>query len=162
MRLNLISLVLTTLLVAGCASEPKRFAGPEDPFAMPIGEFMEETELLRVGLVQGEPRELEESELERFDEITEQMTKLINGATELEQVGMYNRHRLYELRSEMVKLVIGDSEPEKVCFRQHTTGTRLKGSMKCYTLEELERRRFEARQLMDHIQSHPQGTHPDS
>lgn len=161
MRFNSILVVLMIFLVAGCATNSKRLAGPEDPFAMPIEEFLQETERLRAGLADGEFREIEDEALSRFDEIDEKITALIGDATELEQIAMYDRQRLYELRTEMVNLVVGEREPTLVCFNQHSTGTRLRGSRRCYTLAELERNRFDARQLMQYIENHPRGQHPD-
>lgn len=162
MRLNVVLIVLIPLMVAGCATTEQRIASPKDPFAMPIEEFMQEQATLRAGVAQGEPREFEAEELARFDEIGEQIEALVGDATELEQIPLYRRHRLYELRTEMVKLVVGDSDPQLICFKQHTTGTRLKDRTRCYTLQELETNRFEARRLMQEIQAHPQGKHPDS
>lgn len=162
MRITFIPLVLMILAFAGCATNDQRTASPRDPFAMPIQEFMQEADKLRVGLAQGEPRELEKEELERFDEISERIRTLVGDATEIDQIPMDDRIQLFQLRSEMVKLAVGDVEPEIVCFKQHVTGTRLKGKRRCYTLAELENARMNAEYIMQYIQNHPQGTHPDS
>lgn len=161
MRFTPILVVLMILLAAGCATNSKRLAGPEDPFAMPIDQFLQETERLRAGLADGEFRDIEEEDLARFDEVERKITALIGDATKLEQIAMYDRQRLYELRTEMVNLVVGEREPTLVCFNQKTTGTRLRGTRRCYTLAELERNRFDARQLMQYIENYPRGQHPD-
>jgi hypothetical protein len=157
MQLKSISLVLAVLLLAGCASMGPRVPTHEDPFAMPIDEFMQEHAILRANLLEGEPRELEEDEWTKFDEISGELVDLVGDATEIEQIDMQDRHQLYELRLAMVNLVVGDVEPEMVCFRQHTTGTRLRGQRRCYTLQDLENRRFDAQALMRYIGSMPQG-----
>lgn len=162
MRFNFISVFLITFLIAGCATNSQRLAGPEDPFAMPIDEFMQETASLYINLKQGEPRELEAEEWEEFDEIRERITELVGNATEIEQIPMNRRRQLYELRSRMVQLVAGDIQSSRVCFTENTTGTRLRGNTRCYTLAELEQNRLEAQRLMDYIQRHPRGQHPDS
>lgn len=149
------------LLVAGCATTTQRVAGPEDPFAMPIDEFMLEHAILRANLTEGEPRELEEGEWEKFDDISDRLIDLVGDATELEQIRMGDRHQLYELRTQMVELVVGDIEPTMVCFRQQTTGTRLRGTRRCYTIEDLQRDRFVAQEIMRYIHNIPQGEHPD-
>jgi hypothetical protein len=162
MRSSSILVILTIILLSGCAVTGQRVASPEDPFAMPIEEFMHEHAVLRANLMAGEPRQLEEEEWEKFDDISTRLAALVGDATELEQIETRDRHQLYELRMQMVDLVVGDIEPTMVCFQQHTTGTRLRGTRRCYTLEELERNRFEAQTLMRYIQSQPQGAHPDS
>ena len=162
MRLTTLTAILGVFLLAGCAMTGQRVAGPEDPFAMPIDEFMQEHAILRASLTQGEPRELEEDEWEKFDDISARLVDLVGDATELEQIEMRDRNQLYELRKQMVDVVVGDVEPTMVCFRQHTTGTRLRGNTRCYTLEELERDRFVAGEIMRYIQNIPQGAHPDS
>ncbi len=162
MRLNTVFVVLAVILLSACAVSGPRVASTEDPFAMPIEEFMHEHAILRASLTEGEPRELEEEEWEKFDDISARLVDLVGDATELEQIEMQDRRQLYELRMQMVDLVVGDVEPTMVCFQQHTTGTRLRGSRRCYTLEELERNRFEAQNLMRYIQSQPGGAHPDS
>lgn len=162
MRINSIPIVLMLLLIAGCAATEHRVASPKDPFAMPIDEFLQEADKLRAGMAQGEPREFEEQEMEKFDEMAEQINELVGDATELEQITMYNRTRLYELRTQMVKMVVGDADPTMVCFKQHTTGTRLRGNTRCYTLEEMQQNKFEAEKLTRLIQDLPQGKHPDS
>lgn len=162
MRFNFIFIVMMLFLAAGCATNGQRIASLEDPFAMPIDEFMQEHAILRANLVQGEPRELGEEEWEKFDDISARLVDLIGNATEIEQIAMNDRHQLFELRSQMVDLVVGDVEPTLVCFNQYTTGTRLRGTRRCYTLEELERNRFDAQELMRYIQNIPQGRHPDT
>lgn len=162
MRINFIPMVLMLLLIAGCATVEHRVASAKDPFAMPIDEFLEEVDKLRVSMAQGEPREFEPQEIERFDQMTEQIKDLIGDATELEQITMYYRTRLYELRTQMVKMMVGDADPTMICFKQHTTGTRLRGNTRCYTLQEVQENKFEAERLTRYIQDLPQGRHPDS
>lgn len=162
MRINSIPIALVLLLIAGCVTVEHRVASANDPFAMPIDEFLEEIDKLRVSMALGEPREFEVQEIERFDEMTEQIKDLLGDATELEQITMYNRTRLYELRTQMVKMMVGDADPTMICFKQHTTGTRLRGNTRCYTLQEMQENKFEAEQLTRYIQDLPQGKHPDS
>jgi hypothetical protein len=162
MQIKLVAMFMILLLVAGCGVTPQRVASPEDPFAMPIDEFMVEHSILRAHLLEGEPRKLDEDEWAKFDDISARLVDLVGEATELEQIEMRDRHRLYELRTQMVNLVVGDVEPAVVCFRQHVTGTRLRGNRRCYTLEDLEKDRFIAQEIMRYIQNIPHGAHPDS
>jgi hypothetical protein len=161
MHVKLIAAFLMLSLTVGCGVTPQRVASPEDPFAMPIDEFMLEHAILRAHLVEGEPRELDEDEWEKFDDISARLVDLVGEATELEQIDMRDRHQIYELRTQMVNVVVGDVEPAVVCFRQHVTGTRLRGNRRCYTLEDLEKDRFIAQEIMRYIQNIPQGEHPD-
>ncbi len=161
MRIQSIAVFLTIILLAGCAVQGPRVANPEDPFAMPIEEFMHEHAILRANLTQGEPRELEDEEWERFDDISARFLDLVGDATELEQIDMHDRRQLYELRMQMVDVVVGDVEPTVVCFRRNTTGTRLRGTRRCHTLDELRRDRFVAQEIMRYIQNIPHGAHPD-
>ncbi|MFU8878076.1 MAG: hypothetical protein ACNA7E_08030, partial [Wenzhouxiangellaceae bacterium] len=70
------------LLLAGCASTSgnMRLATPEDPFAMPVGEFLQEQEILIANLQEGEPRELDEFEWRRLNRVTGSITELVGDA----------------------------------------------------------------------------------
>lgn len=161
MNKSLFLAVVSAFVLAACATSSQRIPSPSDPFAMPIEEFQQETAKLRANLKEGEPRELDEEEWKRFDEILAGMDELVGGATEINQVPDNNRSRLFELRSSMLNLLVGDAAEEVVCFRQQTTGTRLKDRRRCYTLAQLEAERFEAETLMRYIDSLPQGMEHD-
>lgn len=161
MMKSVLLAVVSALVLAACATTPQRTPSPSDPFGMPIDEFQQEAAKLRASLKDGEPRDLDEKEWERLDEILASMDDLVGNATEIDQVPMNNRTRLYELRSSMVNLLVGDVEDEVVCFRQQTTGTRLKDRQRCYTLAQLEAEKFEAETLMRYIDSLPQGMEHD-
>lgn len=161
MKKSLLLAAVSAVVLTACATTSPRTPSPSDPFAMPIQEFQQETAKLRANLKEGEPRELDEAEWERLEEILAGMDELVGDATEIDQVPMEYRYRLYELRSSMLNLLVGDVEDEVVCFRQQTTGTRLKDKRRCYTLAQLEAERFEAETLMRYIDSLPQGMDHD-
>ena len=160
-RFNVLGFVLV-FLIAGCSSTGDINEARNDPFGMPIDEFKQEHAILRSGLEEGEPRELSEEELAQFDELSDEIMDLVGSATELEDIAPGDRRQIAALRKGLTDVVMGEAEPRRVCFRQHVTGTRLKGVRRCYTLDQINRNRFAAKEIMQYIQNLPSGAHPDS
>jgi len=152
--LKTIALLLLTLsLSLGCATtrEPERLASPEDPFAMPIDEFIEEQQILRANLEAGNPRSLDEKEWQRLNRIHQNIDQLIGQARTIEEVDLENRYTLFQLRNQLIAMLVGGAADDVVCFRQQSTGTRLGGGRRCMTRAELEQSRFRTEYLMEFI-----------
>jgi len=155
----LLSICLISL-IAACATtsrEPARLASPEDPFAMPISDFLDEQEILISNLAQGTPRQLDEREWDRLNRIRDNIINLIDDAESIDEIDMETRYTLFQLRTQLVATAIGGNADDIVCFRNRSTGTRVGPRRTCMTRAELDQKEFNARFVMEYINAQPQG-----
>lgn len=148
------------LVLAGCAttSNNMRLATPEDPFAMPVDEFLHEQQVLIANLEAGEPRELDEFEWRRLNRITGGITELVGDARKLEDIDLETRYTLFELRNQLVAMLIGGSAEEVVCHHVRLTGTRIGSNRRvCMSRVEMEQSRFQAQFALEFLNASPEG-----
>ena len=145
-----------TLLLAACATNndgPERLATPEDPVAMSIPDYKREQAMLVSNLHNGVPRELEEKEWERLERIQSNILNLLDDAREIEELDLETRYTLFQLRNQLVALVIAGTAQEVVCVRQQLTGTRLGNRRRCMTRFEWEQSRYYAEYVEEYVRS---------
>lgn len=130
MRLSNLMVLLAIILLAGCASLTDRGPSHEDPFAMPVDEFMQEHADLRASLLEGDPRELDEDEWKEFNALSTELVHLVGDATEIEEIEMSDRHRIYELRTDMDE-VVGEVNSRPACTHSPMIGSRMRKSRRC-------------------------------
>lgn len=160
MTIRIVLAISLILLAAACATgpqAPERLASPEDPFAMPIIDFLDEQEILIANLSQGEPRQLDEREWDRLTRIRDNIVELVGEATSIEEIDMETRFTLFQLRTQLVATAIGGNAEDIVCFRNRATGTRVGPRRTCMTRAELDQKQFNAQFLMEYINALPQG-----
>ncbi|PKL95344.1 MAG: hypothetical protein CVV18_05880 [Gammaproteobacteria bacterium HGW-Gammaproteobacteria-8] len=157
MRIMLAGVLSVALASCATTTKTERLASPEDPFAMPIQEFLDEQQILLANLEQGYPRELDEFEWKRLNRITDNITELVGDAQEIEEIDLDTRYTLFQLRTQMVAMLVGGTAEDVVCFRQQLTGTRLGNKRRCMTRAELEQSRFYSDYVMEFIRQLPQG-----
>jgi len=157
MRLILLTLGLgLVLFLTACATNndgPQRLATPEDPLAMPIPEYKREQAMLVSNLHNGVPRELEENEWERLERIQTNILRLLGDAREIEELDLETRYTLFQLRNQLVALVIAGTAQEVVCVRQQLTGTRLGNRRRCMTRFEWEQSEYYAEYVEEYVRS---------
>lgn len=159
--LNRVFLVITLiLLTTACATGPavpERLASPEDPFAMPIIDFLDEQRVLLSNLSQGYPRQLDEREWDRLNRISDNIVELVGEARTIEEIDMETRYTLFQLRTQLVATAVGGNADDIVCFKNRTTGTRVGPRRTCMTRAELDQKQFNAQFVMEYINAQPQG-----
>jgi len=159
--INRFFLAITLIFLAtACATGPavpERLASPEDPFAMPINEFLDEQRILLSNLGQGYPRELTDREWDRLNRISENIVELVGEADRIEEIDMETRYTLFQLRTQLVATAVGGNADDIVCFRNRTTGTRVGPRRTCMTRAELDQKTFNAQYVMEYINAQPQG-----
>lgn len=148
------------LVLAGCAttSNTMRPATPEDPFAMPVDEFLYEKQVLLANLEKGEPRELDEFEWRRLNRITGNITELVGDARKLDDIDLETRNTLFKLRNQLVAMLIDGSAEEIVCHNVRLTGTRIGSNQRvCMSRNEMEKSRFRAQFALEFLNATPEG-----
>jgi len=151
---NFATAVGLAVILAACAtngSEPLRLATPEDPLAMSIPEYKREQSMLVNNLAQGNPRELDDQEWDRLSRIQDTILELLGDAKEIEEIDLETRYTIFQLRQQMVAMVISGTAMEMVCVRQQLTGTRLGKRRRCMTRAEWEQSRYYAEYVEEFV-----------
>lgn len=159
MTVKILTAAVIAMLLAACASTSSmRLATPEDPFAMPIDEFLQEQQIVLNDLEQGQPRELDEYEWKRLNRITGNITELVGDARKVEDIDLETRNTLFDLRNQLVAMLVGGSAQEVVCHQVRLTGTRLGSNRRiCVSRMELEQSRFQAQYALEFLNASPSG-----
>jgi hypothetical protein len=142
------------LILSACATtggEPLRLATPEDPLAMSIPDYKREQAMLVNNLAQGNPRELDEQEWDRLGRIQNNILELLGDADEIEEIDLETRYTIFQLRQQMVAMVIAGTAMEMVCVRQQLTGTRLGQRRRCMTRAEWEQSHYYAEYVEEFV-----------
>lgn len=128
--------VLVAILITACASTP-RSSTPARPEIVSIPEYREFLVELDSAIQDGEPRELNDREMERYSETTGKLNRLLAQYDSLDNMPEDHRRELFNLHEALQSTVVGRREDQILCRRTKTVGTNFRET-RCMTHAQWE------------------------
>lgn len=137
-----------SLAIAGCAgtgtssmSNDADVASEADvraeaPRIVSTTEFLAFLDSLETDIDNGEPRELTEMEMRRFDRLSGELREMLVDVDSVEQLNNNEQTLVYNKTQELWAAVVGRADDQVICRREHRIGTNFK-STRCRTIEQI-------------------------
>lgn len=160
--------IVATFFLAGCAgtgsSAPDRTAAAaadqelqtEAPRIVSTAEFLSFLDTLETDLENGEPRELTRLEQRRVNELSSELRSMLDGVERVDRLNSNTQTQIYNKTQELWTAVVGRTEDQVVCRREHRVGTNFK-TTRCRTIEQI---REDQRQATRYLQGRGPGPMP--
>jgi hypothetical protein len=144
-----IALAALTMAFVGCAPYETRSPMQLDVESVSISEYREFLTLLNEAVEEGEPRELNSQEKERFTRINSRLDRLLAKHDTLDSMDQEERLQLFNLHEQLQGVVIGREEDQIICRRQKQVGTNFR-QMQCKTQSEWQEEQRNAHDFLSH------------
>lgn len=154
-----IFFVLAAVALSGCAGsggpDNRAQAAAEEreqedefkPEKVSVPEYREFLAGLRESVSEGEPREFNEREMRKFDELHNELTSLLEGHESTDTMNPEQQREVFNTHEKLQALVSGRREDQVICNRRHTVGTNFKKT-ECYTRKEWREAKDDSQQYM--------------
>lgn len=143
--------IALAFFLAACASTNTDTRSPQpdpvEPERLTIPEYREFLSELDVAIKNGEPRELNSTEMERYLDISSRLGVLLARYDSIDEMSETRRIELFNLQETLQATVIGKREDQLLCRRTRTVGTHFRET-RCLTVSEWEQRREQAQEYM--------------
>lgn len=131
---SLLTIALA-LLLAACAPYETRPAQTLDMKTLSIPEYREFLTELTAAIAQGEPRELNAREKDRFQRITGRLDRVLASHQSVDEMDHDTQTQLFNLHNELEAVVVGRDEDQLLCRREHRVGTNFRVT-ECKTVSQ--------------------------
>lgn len=156
---GITTLFLISLLVfGGCASSggadnrAQASAEQDEEFEVEkvsIPEYREFLGNLRDSLSEGEPRQFNEREVDKFNRLYSKLLNIMEGHETPDTMNANQRQELFNTHEELQALVAGDRDNQVICNRRHQVGSNFKKTS-CYTRQEWREAKEDSQNFMRH------------
>ncbi|RUO33507.1 hypothetical protein [Aliidiomarina sanyensis] len=133
---------IAALVLAGCNTTGNQVASSTvlTPERVSIPEYLVFLDELEGSISEGEPRELNERELDQFKYLKGRLVTLIGDREDIEQMERYEQERLFNLHQRLQTVVIGDPSQQVICRREQSIGSNLRQT-RCMTRAQADAER---------------------
>ncbi|GAB4180352.1 MAG: hypothetical protein Kow0020_16280 [Wenzhouxiangellaceae bacterium] len=156
-------LICVALLIAACASNQtpsqstasaadvsKADTGDQAPKIVDADEFLLFLDNLEAGLDNGDPRRLNDVERKRADELMAQIRDRLEGIESVDELSPAAQRDLYNDTQMLWTTVIGRTEDQVICRREHQVGTH-RPRTRCRTIGQIREDQETARRALRNI-----------
>lgn len=141
-----LSQVLIALVLVGFCAQAQ---ADQRPRVSP-GEYLEMLDNLRNDLQGGTPREMNNKEWRKFDDIEQRFQSILSNVDSVDDLNSRDRVTVFNLQEELDTLLIGRAEDQVVCDRRRRIGSRIP-RQECRTLGQIRAEQDMARRFVSDI-----------
>lgn len=142
--MRFLFLGIIVLAVSACSSTSNRSssshtatpAKAEAPEVVSPEQYVLFLNELETGLADGQPRQLNDAEMDQVGRMTTRLRGMLAGIDSIEELDTDEQEKVFNLNQELWATVVGNDEEQVICRREHVVGTHFKRTI-CRTVAEI-------------------------